>query len=140
MAEKDKEKRKDRLLGGVFLGTVTGASILFGFGTTLAMAKKKDPKFFLKGMQAVGNNVNVETGGSLALRALGWGSLYAVSGFSLFCFTVWKAVGVNNMEEFRHKVGSILPRIPKKEPQGRTEFSSVRELFNYIIEEDKKEK
>lgn len=133
-----KEKTSEKLLNGLFLGTITGASVLFGFGLTLAIAKKKDPALFLKGLTKT-SNIN-ESGGALALKALGWGTLYATTGFSLFCFAVWKALGVENLQEFRQKIGSMLPRITKSEPQGRTEFKNLRELLNYIIEEDKKEK
>ena len=38
-----------------------------------------------------------ESGISLATRALGWGTLYAVSGFSLFCFIIWKSSGVKDV-------------------------------------------
>ena len=44
------------------------------------------------------------------------------------------------MEEFTHKMQSIMPRIPKKENPGRSDFKTVRELVEYIIEEDKKAK
>lgn len=37
------------------------------------------------------------------------------------------------LEEFRYKMGSILPEIPKsKEPQGRTEFSGLNDLLDYL--------
>lgn len=37
------------------------------------------------------------------------------------------------MEEFRYKMGSILPRIPKNDPpQGRTEFSGLNDLLDYL--------
>ncbi|GFT42532.1 transmembrane protein 242 [Nephila pilipes] len=81
-----------------------------------------------------------ESGSSLAMKALGWGTLYAVSGFSVFCFGVWKMMGVKNLEEFRLKVGNILPEIPKSENPGRSDFKSVRELMHYVIEESEKGK
>lgn len=44
------------------------------------------------------------------------------------------------LAEFRHKVGSVLPPIPKKDNPGRGDFKTIRDLFNYLIEEDEKEK
>jgi len=38
-----------------------------------------------------------ETGSSLAIRALGRGSLYAFGGFSIFCFAAWKLSGANSV-------------------------------------------
>jgi len=73
------------------------------------------------------------------MRALGWGTLYACSGFTLFCVTVWKALGVNDLQEFRLKVGNLLPTIPKNNPpKSRTEFSSLHDLLEYIIQESDK--
>ncbi|GFQ87142.1 transmembrane protein 242 [Trichonephila clavata] len=131
-------KKKPKLLETSFLLTVTGMSVIGGFGMALAMAKKRDPVYFFKGMMPT--KELPESGGSLAMRALGWGTLYAVSGFSVFCFGVWKMMGVKNLEEFRLKVGNVLPRIPKSENPGRSDFKSVRELMNYIIDESEKEK
>ncbi|KAH9525594.1 hypothetical protein Btru_001783 [Bulinus truncatus] len=127
-----------RLKAGIFLTAVTGLSVLGGFGTTLAMSKKQDPTMFSKGIH--GSREIPESGISLATRALARGSLYSVAGVSLFCFGVWKLTGAHNLKDFRHKVGSILPTIPKKPEPGRSEFATIRDLFNYIIEEDKKEK
>ena len=45
------------------------------------------------------------------------------------------------LEEFRLKVGNMLPRIPKNyPPQGRTEFENLTDLLQYIIDEDNKDK
>lgn len=65
-----------------------------------------------------------ESGAALAGRALAYGSLWAVFGCTLLFYSIWKLTGANDLKEFRVKAGSILPHIPKNEPQvGRTEFS-----------------
>ncbi|XP_074648895.1 transmembrane protein 242-like [Tubulanus polymorphus] len=128
-----------KLTGGLFLAGVTSMSLLLGFSTTLALTKKKDSANFLKGFS--GNREMVESGSSLALRALGRGTLYAVTGVSLFTFCIWKIVGAKDMKEFRAKVQSVTPNLPRKtEPQGRTEFETVREFVTYLIDEDERKK
>ena len=44
------------------------------------------------------------------------------------------------MEEFRNKVQKAMPVLPKNKNPGRSDFDSVRELVNYIIDEDSKAK
>ena len=57
--------------------------------------------FSIKFFQGIhGTREIPESGVSLATRALARGTVYSVAGFSLFCFTVWKLMGVNNVSTF----------------------------------------
>ncbi|CAB3371411.1 Hypothetical predicted protein [Cloeon dipterum] len=139
-----KVKEKDdnfRLKAGIFLGSVCGMSALVGFSSTLAAAKKRDPDFFDKGLtsQTVGKRVVHEAGPALAMRALGWGTFYAVTGCGILFYGIWKMLGVKDLHEFRTKMGHMLPRIPKNDPpQGRTEFENLTDLLKYVSEEGSK--
>lgn len=57
--------------------------------------KKQDPKYFSKGI--TGSIEMTETGAGLALRALGWGSLYAITGCSILFYTIWKISGAKDV-------------------------------------------
>lgn len=84
-------------LAGFFLASIGGISAIIGFGATLASAKKQDPTYFNKGM--IGSLEMRETGASLALRALGWGTIYAVTGCGVLFYTIWKVSGAKSVSD-----------------------------------------
>ncbi|ENN77335.1 hypothetical protein YQE_06161, partial [Dendroctonus ponderosae] len=125
------ESKQFRVKAGLFLAAVSGASAVFGFGATVIAAKKRDPKYFGKGFMP--SRELPETGAILAMKALGWGTLYAFTGCGVLFYAIWKLSGAHSFAEFRSKMGEALPRIPKNDPaQGRTEFSGMNDLLQYL--------
>ncbi|EDV44454.1 uncharacterized protein Dana_GF20319 [Drosophila ananassae] len=126
------KQRKFRIQAAAFLGLVGGVSALFGFSKTLATAKKADSKV----LQQAGTRQGIilmDEGTTLAMRALGWGTLYAVLGTGAFCYGFWKLSGAKDFQEFRMKMGNSLPRITKDEPAtSRTDFESLTDLMKYL--------
>lgn len=49
-------------------------------------------------------SVAMESGGSLAMRALLWGTVYACTGFGLFCLTIWKAMDVKDVRDLKIEI------------------------------------
>ncbi|BET01023.1 Ulp1 protease family, C-terminal catalytic domain [Nesidiocoris tenuis] len=140
MESSTQEKKKfmnfnDRMQAGLFLGSISALAATGAFFATLAAAKRKDPKMFEQGtnlaMRVRGDYD--ESGVELALRALKWGTFYAVTGTGLICYGIWKLSGAKSMEDFRLRMGNILPKIPKNEvPVGRTEFAGLNDLLTYV--------
>ncbi|XP_031641190.1 transmembrane protein 242 [Contarinia nasturtii] len=133
----DEEKRKYRMRAAAFLATVSGMAAFAGFGRTLTNARKQDQKLY---EQATVETVNlIEAGTKLATKALAWGTFYAVLGTGTFFYGVWKLSGAKNMDEFRHKMGGILPKISKDSQSGRTEFDGLNDLMEYVSSHKKPE-
>ncbi|XP_076817521.1 transmembrane protein 242-like [Clavelina lepadiformis] len=107
--EDGKDSSAGPMQSAAFIFGVAGTAALGGFGMMLAQAKKKSPNEFHSGLAP---EVGLESGARLAMRALGRATLYSVGGFSLFCFTVWKLMGVQNLKEFSAKMQGIMPKIP----------------------------
>ncbi|XP_018800573.1 PREDICTED: transmembrane protein 242 [Bactrocera latifrons] len=128
IAEKDS---KYKMQAAAFLGLVGGVSAIFGFSKTLGKAKQSHSKLIEKSGRDAG--ILLEEGSALAMRALGWGTLYAFIGTGVFCYGVWKLSGARNMEEFRLKMGQGLPRLTKDSPPtSRTDFESLTDLMKYL--------
>lgn len=82
-------------LATAFLGIVGGAAALFGFSRTLSKAKSQDSKLLEKGGREA--LILMDEGSALALRALGYGTAYAILGTGLFCFGIWKLSGAKDV-------------------------------------------
>ena len=68
-------------------------------------------------------------------------STYLSSSLLYFGLSLSLSLLLQKMKEFRHKVGTWLPAIRKNDPpQGRTEFSGINDLLQYIIDVDKEQK
>ena len=81
------------------------------------------------------------TGAALATRALAHGTAYAVLGCGAIFYAIWWASGATDLADFRRRAGSVLPAVPRNNPpQGRTEFSGINDLLQYLIDEDEKKK
>ncbi|XP_071956746.1 transmembrane protein 242-like [Antedon mediterranea] len=107
----------------MFMSSVAGAAVVFGFGLTAARARKMDPAMFKSRLKGESGEV-LESPSSLGLRALGWGSLFACSGFGFMIFGVCKILGVKSVEEFKLKFQSVAPQI-KRNPDDSTSFDEI---------------
>ncbi|KAM9703518.1 transmembrane protein 242 [Menidia menidia] len=110
------EERLQTLGGAAFLAAAASAGMFAGFGSALALAKKKSPDWFSKGVAC--SAAAPEGGASLALRALGWGSLLAWGGVGIISMAAWTALGVHSLADFRIRMQSIFPAIPKNPETG----------------------
>lgn len=139
------EQLKYRVKAGAFLTLAGGFGLFGGFAFALASSKKADPKAFDEGLVPKVKPADLakaklhESGAALASRALAWGSLYAFAGCGLLFGGIWKLSGAESFADFRQKAGSILPVLPKKPSEGRTEFSGLNDFLQYIIDRDKEE-
>ena len=78
------------LPGTLFLTGVTLASMVGGFGYAIGQARRRSPGSFDQRQQE---------GVKLAMRALGWGTVLAVSGVGLLVLGVKTALGVKDVRE-----------------------------------------
>uniref|UniRef100_A0A674C8E3 Transmembrane protein 242 n=1 Tax=Salmo trutta TaxID=8032 RepID=A0A674C8E3_SALTR len=95
----ENDEKLQLMKGAAFLTTVASAGMIAGFGSTL----------FNK-VRTMATTAVPESGAFLALRALGWGSLYAWYGVDLLSIAVWKAMGVGSSEDLSFI--SVVHRIP----------------------------
>ncbi|XP_037130924.1 transmembrane protein 242 isoform X2 [Syngnathus acus] len=111
--------------GAVFLAAASSLGLIAGFGSTLALAKKNNPDCFSKG----GTAALPESGGALALRALGRGSAYACLTVGVLSLGACKLLGVGSLSDLRRKMALLLPPIPRSEAAPGSDSSNLDSLF-----------
>ncbi|XP_066586334.1 transmembrane protein 242 [Prorops nasuta] len=134
----EKKQKMEKYIRVFVVMSIGFMSSIIGFSAAYNLAVRKDREALNKSLTSVTKNgeVALESGTSLAFRALRRGSLYAVGGCSAIFYSIWKLSGANNFEEFRYKMGSILPKIPKNDPpQSKTEFEGLTDLLTYVSED-----
>ena len=83
------------MVAGVFLASVAGVAAMVGFSRTVMASKREEQKLLEKGV--IESVQLLDAGSSLALRALGWGTLYAFLGTGALCYSIWKLSGATNV-------------------------------------------
>jgi hypothetical protein len=140
-----KQRKAEKIKAGLFLTIVTAFGFLSGFGLSFSSTKKRELKELSKEAERSFYYLH-ESGVELARKALLRATLFSVSGFGIFCFGIWKLSGAQTFDEFRYKIGNILPRISSQRAKvdqistSRTEFESLTDFIQFIIDEDKKNK
>lgn len=144
-----------QIIESIFLFGVASVSFLAGFGLTLGKAKKSASDQWQSdqvdqngrrpmsaaSLDSARQQVRLHREATqLGVRALGWGTLYAVSGVALLSTIIWKLSGASSLEDFRRRVGNLLPRLTPESNSGRVQFSSLTDFLQYIIDEDEREK
>ncbi|XP_077977390.1 transmembrane protein 242-like [Glandiceps talaboti] len=116
----EKSQRNDRdkvtlIKGSIMLTGIAGAAMIFGFGMTLGLTKRRNPAMFNKGFIPVPTAEMPESGAALGLKALGWGTLFSISGVGFLTIVVCKTLGIQSLEHFKETMQSTMPRIKRRD-------------------------
>jgi len=130
MSEENKESKFSSNAGKfLFLSSVGVFASIGGFSMVISKTRKSSPADFDKGLL-------IDNASKLAMKALGRATIYSVGSFSIFCFSIWKLMGVKNLEEFTKKMQSIMPKVPPaKISEDRRR--SWEDIFSEIKKEEK---
>ncbi|XP_061169308.1 transmembrane protein 242-like [Saccostrea echinata] len=134
-ADEKWNRRKENFKKGFLLTSVVGLATYFQFKSAYALAAKK-------GDGSTITPVNIGRAEmKWASKALAYGTILAISGTGLVCFLVKKAMGVNNLIEFKERMHEIFPQA-KKSPKTGDESENIETVEDFIkyITEDKKKK
>ena len=88
--ELEHDRSRSVLPGALFITGVTFASIVGGFGYAIGQARRRSPEPF---------DARTQEGVKLAVKALGWGTVLAVSGVGLLVLGVKAVLGVKDVRE-----------------------------------------